>query len=54
MAHVFAREGHDLVLVARRGGRLKELAASIEKSGRGKPLVLALDLDFVVRLVLLE
>ncbi len=44
LAHVFAREGHDLVLVARRGGKLKALAASIEKAGRGKPVILPLDL----------
>ena len=42
--HVFARHGHDLVLVARREQRLNELAAAIEASGRPKPSVLAIDL----------
>lgn len=44
LAHVFAREGHDLVLVARRAGKLKTLAAAIEKRGHGRPIVLPLDL----------
>jgi len=45
LARVFARHGHDLVLVARREQRLNELAAAIEATGRPKPLVLALDLS---------
>ncbi len=44
LALVFARHGHDLVLVARREQRLNELAAAIEASGRPKPSVLAIDL----------
>ena len=44
LARVFARRGHDLVLVARREQRLNQLAAAIAASGRPKPLVLALDL----------
>jgi short-subunit dehydrogenase len=44
LARVFARHGHGLVLVARREQRLNELAASIEATGRPKPLVLAADL----------
>jgi short-subunit dehydrogenase len=44
LALVFARHGHELVLVARREQRLNELAAMIEATGRPKPLVLATDL----------
>ncbi|MEA3027090.1 MAG: uncharacterized protein QOF91_2375 [Alphaproteobacteria bacterium] len=44
LARVFARHGHELVLVARREQRLKDLAAAIETSGRPKPTVLAIDL----------
>ena len=44
LARVFARHGHDLVLVARRRERLTELAGAIEATGRPKPLVLPLDL----------
>jgi short-subunit dehydrogenase len=44
LARVFARHGHDLVLVARRKQRLNELADTIEALGRPKPLVLAIDL----------
>jgi short-subunit dehydrogenase len=44
LAHVFARNGHSLVLVARRGGKLKALASAIEKAGHPRPLVLPLDL----------
>ena len=44
LARVFARHGHELVLVARREQRLNELAAEIAATGRPRPLVLALDL----------
>jgi short-subunit dehydrogenase len=44
LAHVFARHGHALVLVARRAGKLKSLAAAIEKEGHPRPLVLPLDI----------
>jgi short-subunit dehydrogenase len=44
LARVFARHGHDLVLVARREERLNELAGAIAATGRPKPLVLALDI----------
>ena len=44
-ARVFARHGHALVLVARRGDRLKALAAEIGTSGGIAPLVVPLDLS---------
>lgn len=34
LAKLFAQEGHDLVVVARRGDRLRELAGALA-SGRG-------------------
>jgi hypothetical protein len=43
-ARVFARQGHRLVLVARREQRLQELAGEIAAAGRPRPHVLALDL----------
>jgi len=43
-ARVFARHGHELVLVARREQRLQELAAEIAATGRPRPHVLAVDL----------
>jgi short-subunit dehydrogenase len=44
LARVFARNGHELMLVARRADRLETLADEIAKSGAKRPLVLALDL----------
>ena len=44
LARVFARQGHALLLVARREQRLQELAAEIASAGAAKPAVLALDL----------
>src|SRR5262245_58348575 len=44
LARVFARNGHALVLIARRGDRLKALAAEIERSGGTVPLTLPIDL----------
>ncbi len=44
LARVFARQGHDLVLIARSGAELKRLASEIAMPGRSPPLVLAMDL----------
>jgi short-subunit dehydrogenase len=44
LARVFAENGHELVLVARRKRRLVELADTIAASGRARPHVSALDL----------
>jgi short-subunit dehydrogenase len=44
LARVFARNGHALVLVARREAKLKALAAEIEAGGGSVPLLLPLDL----------
>lgn len=45
LARVFACHGHDLALVARNGAQLETLAAEIERSGRPRPIVVALDLS---------
>jgi hypothetical protein len=53
LARVFARNGHALVLIARRKERLSALAAEIEAAGRPTPMVLAIDLalpDAVARI----
>lgn len=44
LARVFARHGHDLVLVARRADRLEALANEIAAAGGSKPLVIVADL----------
>jgi uncharacterized protein len=44
LARVFADHGHELVLIARREGRLQELAQQIAAPNRPRPLVLGLDL----------
>jgi short-subunit dehydrogenase len=44
LARVFARNGHALVLVARRAERLHALAAEITAPGRPAPLLLPIDL----------
>jgi len=44
LARVFAREGHDLVLVARRTEPMQQLAAELEKSFGAKSLVVGADL----------
>jgi len=44
LARVFADHGHELVLIARREGRLQELAQQIAARNRPRPLVLGLDL----------
>lgn len=44
LARVFARHGHELVLIARREDRLRELADEIALSGAQRPIVMAIDL----------
>ena len=44
LAHVFARAGHELALVARRADRLDALADAIAATGARRPLVIADDL----------
>ena len=44
LARVFARNGHDLALVARNREKLQALAEEIEKTGRPLPLIIAIDL----------
>src|ERR1044071_3139491 len=44
LARVFARNGHDLALVARRKARLAALADEVEKAHGKRPLVIVADL----------
>lgn len=44
LARVFARNGHNLLLVARREDRMRALAGEIEAAGLPRPDILALDL----------
>jgi short-subunit dehydrogenase len=53
LAHVFARHGHELALVARREQRLEALANEIAALGHARPAIIPLDLarsDAVERL----
>jgi short-subunit dehydrogenase len=43
-ARIFAREGYNLVLVARNGDRLRQLASELEKAHGTRSLILATDL----------
>jgi short-subunit dehydrogenase len=45
LARVFAKNGHELVLVARRQDRLDALADAIAATGRPRPAVLTADLE---------
>jgi short-subunit dehydrogenase len=45
LARVFSRHGHELVLVARREDRLRELAEEIAATGARQPIVIACDLS---------
>jgi uncharacterized protein len=44
LARIFAREGHNLVLVARSADRLRQLASDLEKAHGTRSLILAIDL----------
>src|SRR5215470_18488192 len=44
LARIFAREKHNLVLVARTGDKLRQLASELEKAHGTRSLVLAVDL----------
>ena len=44
LARIFARDGHELVLIARREQVLNALADEIAKTGKPRPVVLAMDL----------
>ena len=45
LARVFARNGHELALVARREDRLRALADEIAATGARRPLVIVADLQ---------
>src|SRR5512140_806480 len=47
LARVFARNGHELALVARREDRLRQLADEIAATGKVRPLVIVADLTQV-------
>jgi short-subunit dehydrogenase len=47
LAHIFARNGHELVLVARRQDRLDALADEIKATGKPRPVPVSLDLQKV-------
>src|ERR1044071_7672251 len=44
LARLFAKDGHDVVLVARSEGRLREIAAELERDCRITAHVIAIDL----------
>jgi len=44
LARIFARENHNLVLVARSGDKLRQLASELEKAYGTRSLILAVDL----------
>jgi hypothetical protein len=44
LAHIFARNGYELALVARRQDRLQKLADQIAATGAAKPIVIVVDL----------
>lgn len=45
LARIFAREGYDLVLVARSADRLRQLASDLERAHGARSLILASDLS---------
>jgi len=45
LARIFAREGHNLVLVARSADKLRQLASELEKAHSTRSLILAVDLS---------
>lgn len=45
LARVFAAHGHRVAIVARRAGRLEQLADAIAAQGQARPLVLSVDLE---------
>src|SRR5437660_10172771 len=44
LARIFAREGHNLVLVARSEDKLRQIASELEKAHGTRSLILAVDL----------
>ncbi|MGB8782444.1 MAG: SDR family NAD(P)-dependent oxidoreductase, partial [Terriglobales bacterium] len=44
LARIFAREGYNLVLVARSADKLRQLASELEKTHGTRSLILAVDL----------